>query len=110
VLDSASLNLVRPASLGLSLSLDWPGDTFPPLMPPQEGAEGKDRTLTAMLVGAAAGAVLLGIPAAVVIYGMCSDPDSGSTSSCELKAAGGVLLGAGIGWIIGALVGSLAEP
>lgn len=50
------------------------------------------------------GGVVLGALGALLIHGLCSDSDNGG-EHCGTKAVGGAVLGAGVGFTLGALIG-----
>ena len=56
--------------------------------------------------GGGIGAVLLAIPGVIFAASGCSDGDSGGESNCFGSVLGLGLLGAGVGFTIGALVGA----
>jgi hypothetical protein len=54
--------------------------------------------------GGIIGGLLLGIAGALLINGLCHDSDT-AEEHCGTKAVGGAALGAGLGFVIGSLVG-----
>jgi hypothetical protein len=56
--------------------------------------------------GAIVGALLLGIVGAVLVDKFCADDGGGGDEHCTTKTFGGALLGAGVGFTLGGLVGA----
>jgi len=63
-----------------------------------------DRGQSYWAEGGGIGAAALGILGIVVAAGLCSDGES--NNSCFSPAVGGAILGAGVGFTVGALVGA----
>jgi hypothetical protein len=56
--------------------------------------------------GAIVGALLLGIAGAVLVDKFCADDGGGGDEHCSTKTFGGAVLGAGVGFTLGRLVGA----
>ena len=56
--------------------------------------------------GAIVGAILLGIVGALLVDKFCGNDRNGSDEHCSTKTLGGAVLGAGIGFTFGGLVGA----
>jgi len=56
--------------------------------------------------GAIVGAILLGILGAVLVDKFCGNDRNGNDEHCSTKTFGGAVLGAGVGFAVGGLVGA----
>ncbi len=98
-------------------SPSWSSFSFPPsvsaVAPPDLGATGAVPTNlpdtypgTYRTEGAIVGSIVLGIVGALLVDWFCGNDRNGSDEHCTTKTFGGALLGAGIGFTGGGLIGA----